>query len=207
MTKACNFPISENKRCTQPIADNKPNCGRHSTNLSASQLGQNPTVYEKGGELHVWAGDPDGPYCLIHNESAYHVLCQLAGETPPCCLREQIRWENRRGRLHRKNGPALIKMDGTQEWYLHGRLHRDDGPAFIRIDGTRGWYLHGRLHRENGPAVIETDGTQTWCQHGKRHRNDGPAVVKADGTQEWWWRGHMVTEGQLPRPKWRGGEA
>lgn len=29
MTRPCNYPLSNNKRCTQPIADNRPDCGRH----------------------------------------------------------------------------------------------------------------------------------------------------------------------------------
>ncbi len=166
MTKICNFPISNNKRCKQPVADDKPNCGRHRHNLSADQLGQHPTAYRKNGELHVWAGEPDGFYCLIHSDPSYHVLYQLVGEKPPYCIKDEVRYTDERGELHRDDGPAVMWPDGRLEWYRHGKQHRDDGPAEI-------W----------------PDGTQRWCQHGKLHREDGPAKIRASGSQEWWWHG------------------
>ncbi len=217
MTRICNFPISKTKRCTQPVANGRPNCGRHRVNLSADQLGQSPTMYKKDGELHVWAGEPDGLYCLIHNDPAYQVLYQLAGEVPPCCLRKNAEWKDADGKRHRDDGPAVITPMGGQWWHQHGELHRDDGPARIQLDGaqwwyqhdechrddgpaaideygTQWWYQHGKLHRDDGPAVIEADGTQFWWQHGKRHRDDGPAYVRPDGTQYWYWHGKAVTE-------------
>ncbi len=209
MTKICNFPIAQNKRCTQPVTDDKPNCGRHKTDISADQLGQNPTIYEKDDELHVWAGEPDGLYCLIHNDPAYQALYQVAGEKQPCCLSKDVAWRDKDGKWHRDDGPAVIRADGTQEWYQHGylhrdgepavirpdgaqewrqndNLHRDDGPAWIGPDGSQEWWQNGQRHRDDGPAVIEADGTQWWCQHGRVHRDDGPAVIKADGTREWY---------------------
>lgn len=32
-------------------------------------------------------------------------------------------------------------------------LHRVDGPAVVRPDGSNFWFIHGILHRENGPAI------------------------------------------------------
>ncbi len=168
MTRICNFPISKSRRCTQPITDDRPNCGRHRTGLSADQLGQNPTVYKKDSELHVWAGKPDDVYCLIHGDPAYQVLCQLAGEVPSCCLRDDINWEDDGGRWHRDGGPAMIWTDGTQFWYQHGELHRDGGPAEVRPDGTQFWHQHNKLHRDDGPAVMYHNGVQFWYWHGER---------------------------------------
>jgi len=48
-----------------------------------------------------------------------------------------------------------------------GELHREDGPAVIRTDGSQSWYKDGELHREDGPAVIWADGTQLWYKDGK----------------------------------------
>ncbi len=171
MTRICNFPISEAKRCSQPVADGRPNCGRHICEISADQLSQSPTVYEKDDELHVWAGKPDGVYCLIHSDPAYQALCQVAGEKPPCCLNGIVEWRDKDGALHRDDGPARIEASGRQRWHQHDKLHRDDGPA-----------------------VIEADGTQAWYQHGRWHRDDGPAIIRADGAKEWWWHGEEVTE-------------
>jgi hypothetical protein len=45
--------------------------------------------------------------------------------------------------LHRNNGPAVIKPDGTQYWYQNGKIHRDNGPAIIRADGSLEYWNKG----------------------------------------------------------------
>lgn len=50
---------------------------------------------------------------------------------------------DRLGKIHRAGGPAIIYLDGTQQWWRHGRLHRDDGPAIIHPDGSREWWQDG----------------------------------------------------------------
>ncbi len=194
MTRICNFPISKTKRCRHMVADSKPNCGRHRADLSADQLGQNPTVYQKDGKFHIWADEPNDVYCLIHSEPAYKTLYQVAGEVQPCCLRETIRWEDGCGALHRDDGPATIWLDGTQSWWQHGILGRDDGPAIIYLDGRQQWYQHNMLHRDDGPAATYPDGARQWWYHGRLHREDGPAWIDPDGTQHWYWQGTKVTE-------------
>lgn len=114
------------------------------------------------------------------------------------------------GRLHRDDGPALIKPNGSHEWYQHGLLHRVGGPAAEYKDmrcwyqngklhriggpaleglgginaGRREWYVNGRLHRTGGPAV-ELDGVRVeYHVAGLLHRVGGPAVVHADGREE-----------------------
>lgn len=47
-------------------------------------------------------------------------------------------------------------------WKINGKMHRTDGPALIREDGTRVWYIDGKLHRTDGPAVIWADGSKAW---------------------------------------------
>lgn len=47
------------------------------------------------------------------------------------------------GALHRENGPAVIKPDGSFYYYNHGKLHREDGPAIVRADGSEEWYING----------------------------------------------------------------
>ncbi len=213
MTRICNFPISDNKSCTQPVADDRPNCGRHGINLSAdqiAQIAQDATTYEKNGELHLWDTAPDGPYCLLHrgpHSTADHDLTN--------CLIEPVRLTDRHMKLHNDNGPAVIEPDGEQLWYQHGKLHRTDGPAVIRdADGERfmrwmdydrdegwpnpelipygdkEWWVDGKLHREDGPAVIaaysddDTGGLEIWYQNGVLHREGGPAfIVMKDESQ------------------------
>ncbi len=217
MTRICNFPITEFKRCTQPVADGKPNCGRHKCEMSADQLGQDSVMYRKDGELHIWTGEPDGVHCMIHSDPAYQTLYQLAGETPPCCLKEMVEHRDEDGQWHRDDGPAVIESNGSQWWFRHGEIHRDDGPAMIysvgrlewcqygeyhrddgpariHVDGTQEWYQHGKLHRDDGPAVIYANGAQEWYQHGDLHRDDGPARIWPDGSQQWYWHDEEVTE-------------
>ena len=50
------------------------------------------------------------------------------------------------GVLHREDGPAVVKEDGTQEWWVAGKRHRVDGPAIIYPDGTTERWLYGRFH-------------------------------------------------------------
>lgn len=68
----------------------------------------------------------------------------------------------------KEDGPAIIRPDGAQEWWLHDKLHREDGPAIIRSDGSEFWYVRGDLHREDGPAVIWKDGSKEWWIHGEK---------------------------------------
>ncbi len=41
----------------------------------------------------------------------------------------QACWKDKKGKVHRLNGPAVIFRDGDRSWYKHGQRHRDDGPA------------------------------------------------------------------------------
>lgn len=79
------------------------------------------------------------------------------------------------GRLHREDGPALIKPNGSQEWYLHGVPHREDGPA-CEYATMQMWMQNGQMHREDGPALVG-EGREEYWVNGKLHREDGPALV------------------------------
>lgn len=37
--------------------------------------------------------------------------------------------------------------DGNQYWYCLWKLHRDDGPAVIKPKEYKAWYNHGGVHR------------------------------------------------------------
>lgn len=47
-------------------------------------------------------------------------------------------------RLHRADGPAVIKKNGDQLFYQLGYLHRIDGPAIIKANGWIGYYNYGK---------------------------------------------------------------
>ena len=55
-----------------------------------------------------------------------------------------------------------IDRNGSREWYdKKGELHREDGPAVEWNDGTKEWYRHGKLHRVDGPAIEYSDENKT----------------------------------------------
>jgi hypothetical protein len=90
--------------------------------------------------------------------------------------------------------------DNGTTWYLNDQLHRVDGPAVERTNGSKAWYLNGQLHREDGPAVESADGTKSWYLNGQLHREDGPAVEYADFANAWYLNGVEVTEEEVTKP-------
>ena len=86
-------------------------------------------------------------------------------------MKDQV-YKNKKGKLHREDGPALIRSD-VKLWYINGKLHREDGPAVIFPDSSQEWWINGKRHRENGPAVIYKDGTQEWWLNGNKYTKSG----------------------------------
>ena len=64
---------------------------------------------------------------------------------------------------------SICEIDscGDKFWYLNGKLHREDGPAIERVDGTKKWLLNNKYHREDGPAAEYVDGSKFWYYYGK----------------------------------------
>lgn len=108
---------------------------------------------------------------------------------------ERIEWRNKRFELHKIGGPAIIYINGDEEWFVNGNPHREDGPAIIRDGGKhKEWWINGERHRENGPALIDKYGNMAWLQHDKGHREDGPALIRKDGKKEYYINGEYYTE-------------
>ena len=109
------------------------------------------------------------------------------------------------GKLHRKDGPAVIGQDGRLEYYQDGQLHRENGPAII--NGTRKeYYQYGKLHRENGPAVQIFSFYKEYWMNGQLHREDGPAIMHHDGTKIYYIHGkkHRLEGPAIIGPKEKG---
>ena len=124
----------------------------------------------------------------VYNALKYHVVVDSYGTR---------RYYNSADQLHRLDGPAVERSDGTKEWCQNGLHHREDGPAVERADGSKFWHQNGKLHREDGPAAVWSDGDLHWFQQGLLHREDGPAVVRFNATvREWYLRGVQYTEKQ-----------
>jgi hypothetical protein len=71
-------------------------------------------------------------------------------------------WRNENGEYHRKDGPAVERLNGDKFWYLNGKSHRVDGPACEYASGDKSWWLNGQLHREDGPAIEHANGRKEW---------------------------------------------
>ena len=89
---------------------------------------------------------------------------------------DKTEWRNKKGQLHREDGPAREWANGDKSWWLKGQLHREDGPAIEYANGDKEWYLNGQLHRVDGPA----------CEY-------------ANGDKQWWINGDVLTEEEFNR--------
>ena len=54
-----------------------------------------------------------------------------------------IEYRNQNGVLHRNDGPAMEKINGSTAWMLNGNFHRADGPAIEGQNGHKEWWLNG----------------------------------------------------------------
>jgi hypothetical protein len=36
-----------------------------------------------------------------------------------------------------------VYCNGPESWYVHGQLHRLDGPAIMRPEGSQWWWIQG----------------------------------------------------------------
>ena len=93
-----------------------------------------------------------------------------------------------------------IRVDhqGTRKYYNSaGVLHRENGPAIERADGTKFWYQNGILHRTDGAAVEWWNGDKFWYQNGVPHRTDGPSIELSNGSMEWFINGEELTEAEF----------
>ena len=76
------------------------------------------------------------------------------------------------GFVHDDEPVLTVKPNGDKKWRLpNGKLHRVDGPAVERADGTKEWCVNGKFHREDDPAVEYANGTKEWWIDGKRRQD------------------------------------
>jgi hypothetical protein len=70
----------------------------------------------------------------------------LANDDPGCAVPDGRHWRKgnlihvRLGLLHRDSGPAVVRENGTREWFCDGKRHREDGPVVEGAGGTMWWY-------------------------------------------------------------------
>ncbi len=130
--------------------------------------------------------------------------------------KNEERWFDEKGELHRENGPAHIryyknKKKHSETWYKHGLEHRqNDLPAGIiwNLKGKKvaeTWQINGEEHRDDNPSYIlyhvrsGLKVKETWCKHGLEHRETGPAIITytskgKNNHYEWWKNGKRERE-------------
>ncbi len=70
---------------------------------------------------------------------------------------------------------------GVRRYTLFNKLHRLDGPAVIKPCGSQIWYRNDFVHREEGPAVIFANGLIYWVQNNKYHIDESLRIIKGSG--------------------------
>ena len=91
---------------------------------------------------------------------------------------------------------------GTVRYYNDlGQLHRTDGAAIERANGSKVWYLNGKRHREGGPAIEWNNGYKEWRLNDLLHREDGPAVVYSNGDERWYLNGIFLSDQEIEELK------
>lgn len=115
------------------------------------------------------------------------------------------RWYNKNGKLHRDDGPALIRYKNNKilykKWYKNGKLHKENGPAYIdMVNSHTVWFNKGQIHRLNAPAHVYTACFGyvicKWHINGKLHRLDGPAIIHKTRryNDEWFVNGRRIKD-------------
>lgn len=125
------------------------------------------------------------------------------------------KWLNKEGHLHRRFGPALIRLGTSNgilarmEWHKDGELHAEGEPAIIMGTDTTyrlEWWQHDKLHRNNLPAIeiysnynygnkddVKLSHHKEYFVNGLRHRSNGPAY-DSPFCKEWWNEGILLKE-------------
>ena len=50
------------------------------------------------------------------------------------------------GLLHRLDGPAVVRSNGSKEWYKEGKLHRLDGAAIENPHSNKAFFINGKMY-------------------------------------------------------------
>ena len=110
--------------------------------------------------------------------------------------------------LHNYYGPAIKRLNGSEEYFEEGQYHRIEGPAFINQNGLERWYIYGELHSQyDNPCCTYPDGSMEWRYAGKYHRTgDKPALINSDGTNYYYNHGLLHRNGDNPSIVYENGD-
>jgi len=60
-----------------------------------------------------------------------------------------------------------VNAHGFRVWWKYDKHHRKNGPAVERIDGVKYWCKNNLLHRIGGPAVELHNNEKAWLNEGE----------------------------------------
>lgn len=111
---------------------------------------------------------------------------------------DAFRWFNRKDKIHREDGPALITSDfRCFRWFKHGKSHRTGGPASMYGYNPQYSFLNPY---NISPLSPVGPSVSYWCQNDKNHNTNGPAVVRviyalgmSSVSKAYWINGHHYT--------------
>ncbi len=56
---------------------------------------------------------------------------------------------NKKGFMHRTDGPAVEYASGSKVWYLNGKRHREDGAGLIDVVAQyKSYYLNNKIYKK-----------------------------------------------------------
>lgn len=85
-------------------------------------------------------------------------------------------------------GYGKLKIQaGDVIYFLNNKLHRKNGPAFIRITELYIWVLNGVVHRDNDLPAVESfdDSLKIYFKNGLKHRLNNPAEINGKEIKYW----------------------
>jgi hypothetical protein len=96
----------------------------------------------------------------LDEDSIYQTRRRVVGEMTVTRDGEKV-WLNKVGEIHRNNGPAIERPDGTKEWWHFGRRRREDGPAVEHPTALRSGTATASFTTTTAPPSFVVTATST----------------------------------------------
>lgn len=81
---------------------------------------------------------------VVLKEWFQHGVRFRKGNLPAFESKKETIWYNPKGQKHKEDGPAIVRKDGSKEWWQNGLLHRANGPAITDKHGQKKYYYQGQ---------------------------------------------------------------
>lgn len=191
--------------------------------LNGKRLNEQKYFEELGKLTKVYDNTSDIPnqYIVIKNSTPGRFLLYNGGKKidnvdglPNSFSAKEKEWRNASGELHRLDGPAVVRKDGSNEYWINGILY-----SFQDWKQAKKSHVHAKTQDWDKTlvSVSETarqesccfscgsqkvsdgwvnygNGEQLWHFKGRKlHNLAGPAIIRKNGTHEYWIEGRVYT--------------